>query len=177
MKKEQKMKAQKNLFKIGIAVALTSLASTAVNAATEPGDASATVVEPLTITENTSINFGSLAGGASTGTVLLTTGGARTATGGVDLIGGGTEVPGDFNISGEPNAAFTLTVGTTATLNDGANNMAVVGINSTAVGATLDGTGSQDFLVGGTLNVGINQAAGTYTTATGTPYTVTVEYN
>lgn len=40
---------------------------------------------------------------------------------------------------------------------------------------TLDGTGAQTIDVGATLNVSANQPSGTY--ISGTPFTVTVNYN
>jgi len=61
------------------------------------------------------------------------------------------------------------------TVTSGSDNMTVDAFTSNPDGTgTLTG-GTQTLKVGATLNVGANQAAGTYTSAT--PFTVTVNYN
>ncbi|HBC79095.1 MAG TPA: hypothetical protein DCZ51_10735, partial [Bacteroidales bacterium] len=62
------------------------------------------------------------------------------------------------------------------TITSGANTMTVDTWTSSPSGTgTLSAGGSQALTVGATLNVGASQPAGTY--VSGTPFTVTVNYN
>jgi hypothetical protein len=57
-----------------------------------------------------------------------------------------------------------------------ANTMTVTAFTSTPSGTgTLSGAGAQTIDVGATLNVAASQVGGTY--VSGTPFTVTVNYN
>jgi hypothetical protein len=115
--------------------------------------------------------------------------GTRTATGGIIMVGGGTCSAtvlcgvGGVQIAGVANGTYaTVTLPATVTLTSGANTMTagtftrrygVVGTAGVITGAgTLSATGTSLLLIGGTLNVAIAQAAGTYT---GT-MAVTVDY-
>lgn len=146
------------------------------NAATENGSATATVVTPVTVTQSQELNFGQFAAGDTAGTVVISTAGAHSQTGGVVLMSGSTgQQAGQFDITGEGDNAISVTVGSTATLSDGTNTMAVT-IDATP--PTQLTSGSATLNVGGTLSVDANQPAGTYNTAnaSGSTYTVTVNY-
>jgi len=174
-------------FTVG-AIALAAVAFAAnTNAATDTGTADATVIQPITITADQSLSFGKFVKGATGGTVVLTTAGARTATGDVVLsTAGAFESAGIFTVTGETDSTFSITVPATVTLTeagtsttmeittfsdlDGSTAMTTAAGNVT--GGTLTG-GTQTLYVGGELAVGATQVSADYT---GT-YDVTVEYN
>ena len=150
-----------------VVVALSSLSSVAM-AASVSGTANAQVLAPIAITAGANLNFGTIAGNTA-GTVIISTGGVRSFTGGV--VGTSAAVAaGVFNVTGTGNATFAITYPGSFNVVNGANTMAVT-VNGATTG-TLAG-GAVSFPVGGTLTVGAAQAAGAYV---GT-YSMTVEYN
>jgi hypothetical protein len=108
----------------------------------------------------------------------MTPAGVRSVTGGCTLPAiTGTVAAAAFNVTGAANYTYAITLpGAATTITFGANNMTVDTWTSTPSGTgTLSAGGSQTLTVGATLNVGASQAAGTY--VSGTPFTVTVNYN
>lgn len=161
--------------------ALIAFATAANAQATATASASATIVTPISIVNNTNMNFGNIAVQASTGgTVALSAALSATRTpggaGGVTLPNvTGTVTAAKFTVSGTANYTYTITLpGSAVVLSSGANNMNATLFNNSTAG-TLDGTGNQIFYVGATLTVAAAQPAGSYTTAT--PFNVTVNYN
>ena len=154
---------------LAAAVAVTSALSFSALAATATGTANATVLTPITIAAGTALNFGTLAGNASGGTVVVTAAGARSTTGTV-VVTGGTFAAGTFTVTGTGSSTFAVTYPVSFNVVSGSDTMAVV-VTGAATG-TLSG-GTVSLPVGGTLTVGGNQAAGSYTGN----YTMTVEYN
>ena len=132
---------------------------------------------PITIVVSASqdLNFGTITAGTAGGTVVINTLGARSVTGTVTAVtGAGLEGQGTFNVSGSTGLAMDAT---SFTISNGTDSMAVDNFNlltnagGTAGTITLVAT-SSTFPLGGTLNVGVGQANGTYT---GT-YTINVSY-
>ncbi len=141
--------------------------------------ASATIVTPIAIANASDMDFGNLAVSATPGTVILTPAAARSVTGGVSLPATtGTVTAASFNVTGQASFTYSITLpaGATTITSGGGQTMTVDTwtSNPTPTG-TLDGTGAQTLSVGATLNVAAGQAAGTY--VSGTPFTVTVNYN
>jgi hypothetical protein len=139
--------------------------------------ATATIVAPITITKTVDMNFGNVASSAALGTVVLTPAGGRSATGGVTLPAtAGTVSAASFTVGGQTGFTYAITLPAAATtITSGANTMTVNTWTSNPSGTgTLTG-GTSTLTVGATLNVGANQPAGTY--VSGTPFTVTVNYN
>lgn len=140
--------------------------------------ATATIVTPIAIANAGNMNFGNIAVSAAPGTVVLAPAGTRTVTGGVTLpVTAGTVSQAIFNVTGTPAYTYAITLPSAATtVTSGTNTMTVTTFTSTpnATG-TLSGTGTEVLNVGATLNVAANQASGTY--VSGTPFTVTVNYN
>jgi hypothetical protein len=140
--------------------------------------ASATIVTPITISKAADLSFGNVAVSSTAGTVILVPAGTRSSTGGVTLPAiTGTVTAGSFTVTGAPNYTYSITVPSTATtITSGANNMTVNTFtsNPTPTGL-LNGSGTQTLKVGATLNVNASQPAGSY--ISGTPFTVTVNYN
>lgn len=140
--------------------------------------ATATIVTPIAIANAGNMNFGNIAVSSAPGTVVLAPAGTRTVTGGVTLpVTAGTVSQAIFNVTGTPAYTYAITLPSAATtVTSGTNTMTVTTFSSTpnATG-TLSGTGTEVLNVGATLNVAANQASGTY--VSGTPFTVTVNYN
>lgn len=167
------MKNFNKLFAFAIVILGFSAPSFAQVSAT--ATATGTIVTPIAITKNTDLNFGDAAVNATSGTVVLSTDGTRSRTGGVTLpTVTGTVAAAEFTITGTSGYAYTFTLPSSAiTVSSGSNNMVVDTWTSNSTG-TLTG-GTEVVKVGATLNVNASQAAGTY--VSGTPFTVSVNYN
>lgn len=137
--------------------------------------ATATIISPIAITKTADLSFGNIVAGSSTGAVTVSTAGARSKTGGVTLP---TATPGTinaaaFNVTGLASATYTITSTVVTVPTSGSNTMALTLTSNPTGTGTIGAGGSQVINVGGTLNVGINQAAGNYVGS----FTVTVAYN
>jgi hypothetical protein len=159
------------------ALALASTLSAAQNTATATANAKANIITPITLVQvaGADLNFGDVIPGAAIGTVTVSPTSVRTSGGGVALGNAAGVGAAGFTVGGANNATYAITLPSTAvTISSGANSMTVTGLTSSpALTGTLSATGSQALTVGGTLNVGINQAVGAYS---GT-FSVTVAYN
>ena len=170
------MKHLKRLLTFAIIFAGITTAALAQVSAT--ATASATIVGPIGIANTANMNFGNVAVSAVAGTVVMTPAAVRSTTGGCTLpVVTGTVAAGAFNVTGAAAYTYAITLPAAATtITFGANTMTVDTWTSTPSGTgTLSAGGSQALTVGGTLHVGASQAAGTY--ISGTPFTVTVNYN
>jgi hypothetical protein len=139
---------------------------------------SATIVAPIGIAQSADMNFGNVATNDAGGTVVLTTGGATTKTGGVTLPANtGTVTAAAFAVTGESNYTYTIGLpsGPITLQDDGAANTMTVGtfISDPTTGALTSGV--QTVNVGATLTVDGSQEPGVYTNTT--DLTVTVNYN
>lgn len=145
---------------------------------TATATATATIVGPISITKTGDLNFGAVAPGATGGTLVLTPAGTTSVTSDVTTQGG-TLSAATFTVSGDANATYSITFpNASVSLSDGAAGTMTVDTftSSPATTGTLDGTtGEQTLTVGGTLNVGAAQTAGTYTNTS--DLQVTVGYN
>jgi hypothetical protein len=148
-----------------------------------PATATATIITPIAIAKERDMNFGDIATNGTNGTVELTTGSLRRATGGVSfsVATPGTITSAKFTVTGMANYGYSIGIPIQLVLKhtDGVNTMTVGAItNSIGVAGdagTLSGTGSQDIFIGGTLNLVGAQLAGVYTNTT--DLKVTVNYN
>lgn len=147
------------------------------NAHAISGDATATVVQAIDITQNRALNFGKFV--ASNGGTVTLTNVATTVVGGTSVrVSPSTAASGQFTVTGDGAATYTLTADASTTITDGNTTMNVTAITpSVTTGGVLSGTsgsqGSQVVYVGATLTQGAANAAGTYS---GT-YSITVAYN
>ena len=152
-------------------------------AAQATAQASGTVVAPIAIAAVTNLAFGSFAPGAG-GTVTISTSGLRSTTGPV-LLTGGPGTAARFNITGVPNATYSIShsgtavltntvgAGETMTLSKFSDLTAAGSTSGNPLVGTLDGGGAQSLYVGGALTVANNQVPGLYTGNV----VATVEYN
>jgi hypothetical protein len=140
--------------------------------------ATATAIVPLAISETVPMNFGTVAGGSASGTIVLDTSGGRTTSGDGQALASGPGTAAAFQIVGQGGQAYTISY-SPGLLDDGGlgTAMTVDTFTDTSSGS-LPAGGTENINIGATLHLNPNQAAGTYSTATGgTPYTVTVNYN
>ena len=140
--------------------------------------ATANIIKGLTLANVTGMSFGNIVTGTTSGTVVMTSAGIRTPSGGATLASGGTPSAAAFAVVGHKSRTYAITVpGAPVTLTETTLGVATmtVGTFTSSLGAigTLDNSGAQSFTVGATLNVGASQLEGTYN---GT-FAVTVAYN
>lgn len=124
-----------------------------------------TLIEPLSLINTAPLSFGDISAGATAGTVVVSPAGARTVTGGVTPLGG---TVGAANFSGAaaglnivviqfPDIPVTLTrIGGGATMRISAFSIEGGRLRIFAARQAFN------FGIGGTLQVGANQAEGTY---------------
>ena len=122
-----------------------------------------------------SLSFGSFIAGSG-GTITVSPAGARSQTGGVLLVGQGSNVaPAQFNVGGTANASYTITLpgnNTVVLIDAGSHTMALNGFVCSPPTGTLSVGGAQMIRVGATLVVGNGQAPGSYSGS----FNVTVNY-
>lgn len=173
----------KKSFKVVVAAAAVAAAFVSVEAAAASANVTtnATVVAPLATGATTALDFGALITDATGYTVQVTNDGM-----GAYMRGSSATLPtynegavGTIALSGGAGAAYEVTAPATVTLTrvSGTETMDVSAIEFmvgyTSLGTdsdidgnmegTLDGTGNLTLQVGGTLTVGANQVAGSYT--------------
>jgi len=147
-------------------------------AQTENTDAGAKILVGMTITEGTSMHFGTMTVPSTIAEVDLAVGGdVSIASGTLTLLAQApTSKAADYYISGDNDATYVITLPTngTVSITDGSNPMQVIDfISSVGTTSTLDFSGMDYFSVGATLQLANAQPAGTYT---GT-FDVSVAYN
>lgn len=153
----------------------SSLVQTPAYSATSTATVTVNVVSTIQSNNISNLIFGDISSSASSGTVVLNPTGSRVATGGVTI---NTAVPGStaaFDVTGDPNATYAITLPASVTLTSSSgNSMLVDTFNSLpSISGMLDGSGQQALQVGATLNVASNQIFGSYSGV----MSVTVEYN
>jgi hypothetical protein len=163
-----------------LALSLVMFAFTAATYGQATATVTATIVTPIAIANAGDMNFGNIMASAGGGTVVLSTAGVRTPAGVTLPAITGTVSAAHFNVTGTANLTYTIAItGTPVTVTSGGNNMTVNAfVSNPAAGVgtgLLSAAGAQTIDVGATLTVGASQPAGTY--VSGTPFTVTVNYN
>lgn len=139
------------------------------------GDATVTVVAPITVThvDGAVLDFGMITAGTG-GTVLVAVAdGTATAGGDVAFVTGSATSRDEFTVAGDPDRTFDITADNTVVTRVGFTETMAVRTDLAATTGLLDGTGATSFYVGGRLTVAASQVAGTYD---GT-YDVTTTYN
>lgn len=144
--------------------------------------ATAEVVSVISIVKTVDLSFGIVARSNVPGWVQLSPANVRTTTGGATLLAQtGTVTPASFTVSGEGALTYAITLPTSLILtNTTGTGAEVVTVNNftslptVATGGTLT-AGTQILTVGAELAMSPNQVSGVY--VSGTPFTVTVNYN
>lgn len=167
------------------AVFLTPAPAFASGSKTVNVSAQAAILRPLGLVNTRKLDFGIVAAGNTTGTVVIDPAGARTRTGGV-VLAGGAPSSAQFYAFSQRNATASLWINAnTITLTRVAGSTMTVdnftisstppsAISTTHTTFTLNTpNGIFPFTIGATLHVGVHQHPGTYT---GT-FTVNINYN
>jgi Mat/Ecp fimbriae major subunit len=150
------------------AAALT-MVSTGANAATVSATAEVDILAPVTLSQTAGLDFGIVAAAGTTGTVVIANNSdARTCSVGLACVGAANR--GAFSVVGASTYNVVITVAASTTLT-GAGAPMTLTLDPSVTSLLATGT-AQTFHVGGTLNVGASQAAGTYTGQ----YTVSADY-
>lgn len=146
-----------------------------LEAATAIATVEANIVSTISITERNGLGFGDISSSAVAGTVVMAPSGTRTTTGGVTINFAIAGSAAAFDIVGDANASYAITLPVSVVLSDASSNTMVVDsfTSSPTPSGVLDGSGQQTLYVGATLNVGANQPFGSYSGL----MSVTVEYN
>lgn len=153
------------------AAAAGALACIPAHAANQTGTATTVIVRPNSLVKVDDLDFGTIASGPTAGTVTVNAvTGARSTTGGATAVGAvsqratfqGTGGILLITVSGDTSVTLTRAGGggtMTASLVRAATTS---GGGVALLGGTLLPSGVQTYYVGGTLNVGANQAPGDY---------------
>lgn len=160
------------LVAITASLAFATVAS-AQSSATATATATAEIVAPITITNVTDLDFGTLVSEA--GTAVVAADAAGTYSGTATQLG--TTTSASFDVTGHAGATFSVVTdpNTVSLIGPGAATMSAVLDRACASGTcTFDGLGEDTVFVGGTLTITASQAAGVYTSE---PFDVTVAYN
>lgn len=157
--------------------ASTVFASPAVaqTVATEPAEVRGTVLQPLTLTENANLDFGTVLSSAALGTVSINADtNVRSFSGGVTGVAINPGHRAEFTGYGTPGTQVNLALSYPAFLSSGTNVIAVntMGFDSGGTSRTIGAGGTFNVAVGGTFDIAANQPNGLYT---GT-FTVTAQY-
>lgn len=162
-----------------LALAIVMLAFSAVTFAqvTATATASATIVTPIAITKTFDLSFGNVAVSGVAGTVKMDLADTRTVLGGVTLPAvTGTVTSAKFNVTGSANLTYSISLPGAITLTGPGAPMSLDSwVSSPSPTGTLDGSGKETIILGGTLHVAAGQVAGAYTNLAGC--IVTVDYN
>lgn len=164
-------------------ILLAALAATAVFAspaaaqttASEQAEVRGTVLLPLTLTENTNLDFGTVLASAVAGQVSINSDtGVRSVGGGVTGVAIDAGHRATFTGFGTPGTQVNVSLTSPAFLISGANVIAVNAMSLDSGGATrtINAAGTFEVGVGGTFDIAANQPNGVYTAT----FTVTAQY-
>lgn len=132
--------------------------------------------QALAVTNTVPLAFGRFAAGAG-GSVIVSPGGVRTASGGVVLLSSGAGSAAQFSLTGEPSRSYSISVpsaGTVVLTSASGHSMPVQSFSSNPSGSgQLGPGGSQIVAIGATLSVSASQPVGSYSGS----FQVFVNYN
>ena len=144
-----------------------------VNAASTTTTIEANIVSTINIIAQNGVTFGDIGPSATPGTVSVDANGSRTTTGGVTITTSTAGLPAQFEVSGDPNSTYGISLPTSVVITSTAGDNMTVNNFNTAANGQLDAGGKQNLDVVATLNVGSFQAFGAYSGI----MSATVEYN
>lgn len=144
-------------------IAGTSFAQGGDASAKASAQVNALIVQPISVQVESNMNFGSIATDGEIGTVILNANSDVTAAAEstASLVESNRRAA-LFLVKAANDYGYSISLPETVTLTSGNENMILDNFNS-SLGETSIGTGVNQLLyVGGTLNVGASQPAGTY---------------
>lgn len=142
----------------GSLLASLGMGATAAHAASATATARAKILRQVTVTNTSDLQFGTIVTGTAASTVVISPAGARTC--GTGLFCSSTFGAAGFDVTGTSGQVVTVQIPASVTLTSGGNSM-TASLSSSASTLTL-ANNAASFSVGGTLNVGANQADGDY---------------
>ena len=150
-----------------ILMSIASLSVKAQSSASATSDASALIVTAIELTNTRALDFGTLVPTNTAGDVTVTADNTRPVVTNVKFIDQASDFASAlFTAEGESGYSFSLDLpdNNTVELTYDGNTMPVKNFTSTinSTGNTFSNTGSIEFGVGATLEVGANQASGLY---------------
>ena len=145
------------------------------DAASTTATVEANIVSTINITAQNGIVFGDIGASGIPGTVTIDVDGSRTSTGGATINSNTAGTPATFEVSGDPNALYVITLPDSIVITSAAGDSMTVDnfTSAPSVSGQLDSSGKQNLNVGARMNVGSFQPFGAYTGI----MTTTVEYN
>ena len=150
---------------ISLIITVFSLKAQSGASASATANVTAEVVQVITVDKTSDLNFGTFAGGSTSGTVSIETSGVRNYTGGTALLSTNLGNPATFTVHGQNQAQYFITLPSPNSIilvKSGTNNQMIVSSfvhNATGV---LSGNGEEVFNVGAVLQVSEFQPAGLY---------------
>ncbi|MFT5218603.1 MAG: hypothetical protein ACI9LO_001315 [Planctomycetota bacterium] len=155
-------------------LAMIMVSAFPVYAATETSTIAVKIVRIITMTNRNGLIFGDISSSSVAGTVVLSPNGSRDTTGGASINSTVASGPAAFDVVGEPNSTYTVTLPGVVILNATSGDIMVVdNFASFQVNGLTDSGGGESLFVGATLNVGANQSFGSYSGI----MSVTIGYN
>jgi hypothetical protein len=154
--------------------ALAALAlSTPALAATTPADATVNIVSPLTLVNNTGLNFGTIVGPFAGETVHVDASNNRTCPASLTCSGNASVSAASFTVTGTPDQGVALTIPDSVTLNGSVSGTLTVDLTGDKpADPTLDAGGSATFAIGGVLTIPNGTVDGVYSNT----FDVTADY-
>lgn len=160
--------------------ALSPLAALAQSSANVSTTGSARIVQPIAITKNSDLAFGTVVrptSGSNTVTIDQTAGTRSIAGGGDGVLVTSTTSRATYTVDGEGGQTFSISVPATFSMTGSTSGTITVNLTPTATTGTLSGAvgaaGSATFGVGGDFTLPSTQATGQYSGS----FTATVAYN
>jgi hypothetical protein len=157
------------------ALAALALSTPALAAPSNQASATATVniVSPLTLTNTTPLNFGTVVGPFAGEVVHVDGTGVRTCPATLTCSGNASVSAAAFNLTGTAGQAVVLTIPNSVTLNGSVSGTLSVDLSGDKPSnPTLDGTGKASFAVGGKLTIPTGTVDGVYSNT----FNVTANY-
>jgi len=144
-----------------------------VASATDQAVGRATLITPITITNESDLNFGTLAASSEDGTAIVAAASSAglTTTGGAQVIDDASASAASFTVTGEGNNTFAIDFPASITL-EGTTSDLTVTLSGSSTGTLASGT--TVIYIGGELEVDANSAGGSYVSDA---FDVTVAYN
>jgi hypothetical protein len=144
------------------AIGALALSTPAFAASSNTATANATVniVSPLSLTNNSGLNFGTVVGPFSGTVVRVSNAGVRACG---TLTCSGTPSAATFTVTGTASQNVKVTVDPNVTMNSGANSLLVDLTTDLPSGVTTGSTGTSTFGVGGSLTIPALTPDGLYT--------------
>ncbi len=172
----------KNLTKVfAIAIAMFGFASSSFAQETASASATATIIAPIAIVKNTDMVFGNIAVQTDAAAQTVTLDAASDANASHSSLvtlpnyNKVTPTAAKFTVSGAVDYTYSFDYPATISLTNTGDPMTVTLTCNVAKTAGILTSGSEILYFGGTLDIGTNQAAEVYNTATN--FDVTVNYN